>query len=62
MLTEFMPIKQTFAVSFEKEANSSIDVDCFSFIGVFFHDHSRITGLQGKGEDISLAAHFHPLH
>ena len=37
----------------------------FSFsIWVFFHDHSWITGLQGKGEDISLTPHyhFHPLH
>ena len=40
---------------------------CFFFyfsIWVFFHDHSRITGLQGKGEGISLTPHyhFHPLH
>ena len=29
-----------------------------------FHEHSRITGLQGKGEGISLTphCHFHPLH
>ena len=33
-------------------------------IRVFFHEHSRITGLQGKGEGISLTPHyhFHPLH
>ena len=33
-------------------------------IGVFFHYHSRITGLQGKREGISLTPHyhFHPLH
>ena len=33
-------------------------------IWVFFHNHSRITGLQGKGERISLTHHyhFHPLH
>ena len=32
--------------------------------GVFFHDHSQITGLQGKGEGISLTPHyhFHPPH
>ena len=42
--------------------------NCFFFffsIWVFFHDHSRITGLQGKGEGIfSLTPHyhFHPLH
>ena len=36
----------------------------FFSIGVFFHEHSRITGLQGKGEGISLTPHyhFHPLH
>ena len=33
-------------------------------IWVFFHEHSRITGLQGKGEGISLTPHyhFHPSH
>ena len=33
-------------------------------IWVFFHEHSRITGLLGKGEGISLTPryHFHPLH
>ena len=33
-------------------------------IWVFYHDHSQITGLQGKGEGISLTPHyhFHPLH
>ena len=36
----------------------------FFSIWVFFHNHSRITGLQGKGEDISLTPHCHflPLH
>ena len=37
----------------------------FSFsIRFFFHDHSRITELQGKGEGISLTLHYHfdPLH
>ena len=36
----------------------------FFFIWVFFHVHSRITGLQGKGEGISLTPHyhFHSLH
>ena len=28
-------------------------------IWVFFHEHSRITGLQGKGEGISLTPHYH---
>ena len=36
----------------------------FFSIWVFFHEHSQITGLQGKGEGISLTPHyhFHPLH
>ena len=35
----------------------------FFSIWVFFHEHSRITGLQGKGEGISFTPHyhFHPL-
>ena len=39
--------------------------DFFFFsILVFFHEHSRMTGLQGKGEGISLTPHyhFHPLY
>ena len=31
-----------------------ISVQSFFFIRVFFHDHSQITGLQGKGEGDSL--------
>ena len=31
----------------------------FFSIWVFFHDHSRTTGLQGKGEGISLTPHYH---
>ena len=36
----------------------------FFSVWVFFHKHSRITGLQEKGEEISLTLHyhFHPLH
>ena len=36
----------------------------FFSIWVVFHEHSRITGLQGKGEGFSLTPHyhFHPLH
>ena len=36
----------------------------FFSVRVFFHGHSRITGLQGKGESISLTphCHFQPLH
>ena len=32
---------------------------CFFFIWVFFHEHWRITGLQGRGESISLTPHYH---
>ena len=36
----------------------------FSFIWVFFHEHLRITGQQGKDEVISLTPlyHIHPPH
>ena len=36
----------------------------FFSILVFFHEHSRFTGQQGKGEGIYLTPlyHFHPLH
>ena len=36
----------------------------FFSVLVFFHGYSRITGLQGKGEGISLTPqfHFHQLH
>ena len=36
----------------------------FFSIWIFFHEHSRITGPQGKGKGISLTPHnhFHPLH
>ena len=36
----------------------------FFSIWVFFHEHSRFTGQQGKGKAISLSPlyHFHPLH
>ena len=36
----------------------------FFYIWVFFHDHSRIAGVYGKGEGISLTLHylFHLLH
>ena len=36
----------------------------YSIYYIHFHEHSQTTGLQGKGEDISLTPHyhFHPLH
>ena len=39
-------------------------LNIFFSIWVLFHEHSRITGLQGKGEGIPLTPHyhFHPLH
>ena len=39
-------------------------ISFFFSIWVFFDNHSRITGLQGKGEGISLTPHyhFHQLH
>ena len=39
-------------------------VTFFFSIWVLFHGHSRITGLQGKGEGIPLTPHyhFHQLH
>ena len=48
-----------------KEAfENNIYIYIFFSIWVFFHEHSRITGLQEKGEGISLTPHyhFHPLH
>ena len=43
--------------------NNKTNVFFFS-IWVFFHEHSRFTGQQGKGEAISLTplCHFHPYH
>ena len=36
----------------------------FFSLWIFFHDHSQITGLQGKGVGISLTSHYHfqPFH
>ena len=45
------------------ETPASVAAHFFS-IWVFFHDHSQITGLQGKGKGISLTPRyfFHPLY
>ena len=42
----------------------SNSVIIFFSIWIFFHEHSRITGLHGKREGICLTPHyqFHPLH
>ena len=39
-------------------------IEEFFFIWVFFYEHSRITGLQGKREGIPLTPHYHsyPFH
>ena len=44
--------------------SSQITFLIFFPIWVFFHGHLRITGLQGKGEGMSLAPHYHfyPVH
>ena len=60
ILLEYME-KNTF---FKIEDQFKVVLFLFFSIGIFFHDHSRITGLQGKGEGISVIPHyhFHPLH
>ena len=54
-------------VDFNKTSGSKDFFFFFFFflsIWVFFHEHSWITGLQGKGEGILLTPHyhFHSLH
>ena len=53
-----------FLVSIFKTYSSVSKTDVFFSIWVFFHEHSRITGLQEKRESISFNYHFHfhPLH
>ena len=47
----------------KKKMNSLFKFICFKefffSIWVFFHNYSRITGLQGKEEGISLTPHYH---
>ena len=45
-------------------ARRLVQIFFFFSIWVFFHEHSRFTGQQGKGEGIYLTPlyHFHPLH
>ena len=49
---------------FERLKITVCERNFFFSIWVFFHEHSRTTRLQGKGEGIYLAPHyhFHPLH
>ena len=48
----------------KKSWNLKATTRFFFSIWVFFHEHSRFTGQQGKGEGIYLTPlyHFHPLH
>ena len=47
-----------------RSTNCSVSEIFFFSIWVFFHEHSRFTGQQRKGEGICLTPlyHFHPLH
>ena len=54
-----------FAISLQYlKENVKDEVDFFFYVWVFLHEHSQITGLQGKGEGISLTPYyqFHPPH
>ena len=56
----------TFNGNKKDKRHSGVSIFFFS-TWVFFHEHSPTTGLQGKGEGISLVPHplhrhFHPLH
>ena len=57
------PLKKLFLKSSQYSQKNTCAGVFFS-IWVFFHEHSRTTGLQGKGESSSLTPHyhFHPLH
>ena len=60
-------MKLIIVILFQKSLVFFVFVFIFLFIfffWVFFDNHSRITGLQGKGEGIYLTphCHFHPLH
>ena len=49
-------IKHIIDGGFSQSVNEVIHI--FS-IWIFFHEHSQITGRQGRGEDISLTPHYH---
>ena len=69
-LPTHFPIFLTFSncnVEYYSLSEIRIDIEKKNFffsIWVLFHEHSRITGLQGKGKGIPLTPHypFHPLH
>ena len=58
------PVDYEVLYSWKLTKNIYIYIYIYFFIRVLFHEHSRITGLQRKGEGISLSPsnHFHPLH
>ena len=62
ILSEFKRINQLL-LTLKLSENLDLKKKKKFFVWVFFHEHSRITGLQGKGESISLTSpyHFHPL-
>ena len=50
---------QEFSNLMKENFDERLEQAIFFSIWVFYHDHSRITGLQGKGEGISLTPHYH---
>ena len=46
------------------ETHKMYSINFFFSVWIFFHDHSRFTGLHWKGEGISVTPlyHLHPLH
>ena len=54
------PFLNTLTHLWQKPLLSKLLAIALSFsIWVFYHNHSRITGLQGKGEGIFLTLHYH---
>ena len=51
---------KTFQAHFSKKQTAFLFF--FFYMWVFFHEHSRITGLQGKGIPLTPHYHFHRLH
>ena len=46
------------AILLKRDSNTGVFLTFFC-LWVFFHNHSRITELQGKGEGTSLTPHYH---
>ena len=51
--------KKPLRVLDKDNVNLSTSIDTILPIWVFFREHSRITGMLGKGEGISLTPHYH---